>query len=128
MHWIFRVILTIVGNAAALWIANHFVPGFILNSDIHTWMGITQLSIIALILSLLNWILKPVLTLLLGPLIILTLGLGLIVVNALILFILPLLADHLDFLAGSIRIQNIPALIFATLIVSIVNFLIHLIA
>jgi putative membrane protein len=122
MHWLLRVVLTIAGNMLALWVANQFVPGFILNA------GIFQLVVIALILALLNWIVKPILTLVLGPIIILTLGLGLIVVNALILFALPILTNYLDFLRGSITIQTIPALIFATLIVSVVNFLIHLIA
>jgi putative membrane protein len=122
MHWLLRVILTILGNALALWIANRFVPGFILNA------GIIQLIVIALILALLNWILKPILTLILGPIIILTLGLGLIIVNAIILYVLPILANHLDFLRGSITIQDIPALILTTLVVSVINFLIHLIA
>ena len=62
----------------------------------------------------------------LGPVIILTLGLGVIIVNAIILFILPIIADHIDFLHGSITIQTIPALFFATLVVSIINFIIHL--
>jgi putative membrane protein len=122
MHWLLRVLLTVAGNALALWIANLFVPGFVLSATI--W----QLILIALVLALLNWILKPILTLLLGPVIILTLGLGLILVNALILFLLPILANYLDFLRGSITIQNIPALILATLIVSVANFAIHLIA
>jgi putative membrane protein len=128
MHWIFRVILTIAGNAFALWVANRFVPGFVLNVNVFTWTGAIQITIIALILALLNWILKPILTLLLGPIIILTLGLGLIVVNALILFLLPILANHIDFSRGSITIQTIPALVLATLVVSIINFVIHLIA
>jgi putative membrane protein len=128
MHWILRVILTLAGNALALWVAYLIVPGFILNANVHAWTGILQLVVIALILALLNWIVKPILTLVLGPIIILTLGLGLIVVNALILFVLPILANYLDFSRGSITIQTIPALIFATLIVSIINFAIHLIA
>lgn len=122
MHWILRAILTILGNALALWVANRFVPGFILDAVL--W----QLILIALILALLNWILKPALTLILGPIIILTLGLGLILVNALILELLNIAANNLDFLRGSITIQNIPALILATLVISIINFLIHLIA
>jgi putative membrane protein len=110
----------------ALWVANQFVPGFAVNAIINwNW---PQLILLALILALLNWIVKPILTLVLGPIIILTLGLGLIVVNAIILYVLPILANHLDFLRGSITIQTIPALIIATLVVSIVNFLIHLIA
>jgi putative membrane protein len=69
--------------------------------------------------------LKPVLTLVLGPVIILTLGLGIIIVNAIILWLLPIIANNIDFLHGSIIIQNIPALLFATLVVSVVNFIIH---
>jgi putative membrane protein len=120
MHWLGRVILIIAGNALALWLANMYVPGFALNG---TWVAIV---LVALILSLLNFLLKPILTLVLGPVIILTLGLGIIIVNALILYLLPIVADHIDFLRGSIMIQNIPALFFATLIVSVINFIIHL--
>ena len=122
MHWIWKVIITILGNALALWLANQFVPGFVLTANI------LQLALIGLILALLNWILKPILVLVLGPIIILTLGLGLIIVNAIILELLSFSAGHIDFLSGSITISTIPALIFATLIVSAVNFIIHLIA
>jgi putative membrane protein len=114
------MVLIIAGNALALWLANMYVPGFVMNGN---WVAIV---LVALILSLLNFLLKPVLTLVLGPIIILTLGLGLIIVNALILWLLPIVANHIDFLHGSIMIQNIPALFFATLIVSVINFIIHI--
>ena len=120
MHWLGRMVLIIAGNALALWLANMYVPGFVMNGN---WVAIV---LVALILSLLNFLLKPVLTLVLGPIIILTLGLGLIIVNALILWLLPIVANHIDFLHGSIMIQNIPALFFATLIVSVINFIIHI--
>jgi putative membrane protein len=120
MKWLGQIILVVGGNALALWLAYMYVPGFVLNGN---WVAIV---LIALILSFLNFLLKPVLTLVLGPIIILTLGLGLIIVNALILYLLPIVADHIDFLRGSITIQNIPALFFATLIVSVINFIIHL--
>jgi putative membrane protein len=107
------------GNALALWIANSWVPGFVLNGN---WV---TLVLIALVLAGLNFLLKPVLTLVLGPIIILTLGLGVLIVNAIILYILPIIADHIDFLHGSIIIQNIPALFFATLVISVINFIIH---
>lgn len=122
MNWLFKVILVIAGNAFALWLANYWVPGFILTADI------TQLIVVGLVLAILNFFLKPILTLVLGPLIIITLGLGIIIVNAIILYVLPILANHIDFLHGSITIQTIPALFFATIIVSVVNFLIHIIA
>ena len=120
MNWLLKIVFVIAGNGFALWLANQYVPGFALNA---TWL---QLAIIALILALLNFILKPALTLLLGPIIVLTLGLGVIIVNIIIIYLLPVLADHLDILRGSISIQTIPALILVTLIVSAVNFVIHL--
>jgi putative membrane protein len=120
MNWFAKLIIIVGGNALALWLANLWVPGFIL--DDKNWEA---LVLIALILALLNFLLKPVLTLVLGPVIILTLGLGIIIVNAIILWLLPIIANNIDFLHGSIIIQTIPALFFATLVVSVVNFIIH---
>ena len=121
MHWLARLVLIICGNVFALWLANTYVPGFVLNTT--NWIA---LALIAFILIVLNFLLKPLLTLALGPVIIITLGLGLIVVNMLILWLLPLVLNSIDFLRGSIIIQDIPALFLATLIVSAVNFIIHL--
>lgn len=120
MHWFARVAIIIGGNSFALWLAEKYVPGFVLDAN---WI---QLATIAIILTLLNFFLKPLITLILGPIIVLTLGLGVIVVNAIIVYLLPILADNLDFLHGSITIETIPALIFGTLIISAVNFVIHL--
>jgi len=121
MHWLIKITFVIAGNAFALWLANRYVPGFVLGS------GWVDLALIALVLALLNFLLKPVITLLLGPLIVITLGLGIIVVNAIIIYLLPVIASHVDFLHGSITIETIPALLYTTLIVSAVNFVIHLI-
>jgi len=115
-----KIVIVIAGNALALWVAQQYVPGFVVNAN---WI---QLAVIALILALLNFILKPLLTLVLGPIIILTLGLGVLIVNAVIIWLLPIIVGHIDFLKGSISIQTIPALILATLIVSAINFVIHL--
>lgn len=121
MHWIAKIAFTILGNAFALWLANYFIPGFVVHATV------SQLLFIALILALLNWILKPLLTLIFGPLIILTLGIGILIVNAIILLLLPILVNHIDFLRESVNIQNIPALILATALVSAMNLIVHVI-
>jgi putative membrane protein len=123
MHWLVKLVLVTLGNAFALWLANRWVPGFVLTAPI---LG---LILLGLTLTILNFLLKPVLTLALGPIIILTLGLGLIVVNAIILWFASYLSNlpQLDFIHGSISIQTIPALILATLVISVVNFVIHLV-
>ena len=122
MRWLFKIIIIIAGNAFGLWLVNNYVPGFVVNATL------PKIILIALILAVLNAILKPILTLIFGPIIILTLGLGIIVVNAAILLILKFLSDNLAFLHGSIIIQQqnyIPALVCATLILSVINFVIH---
>jgi putative membrane protein len=115
------VVIIVAGNALALWLANLYVPGFVASLN---W---SQLLLLAFVLAVLNFILKPILSLILGPIIILTLGLGILIVNGIILWLLPIVADHIDFLHGSITIQTIPALIITTIIVSAVNLLIHIV-
>ncbi len=122
MHWLLKFIIIVAGNALALWLAFLYVPGFVLNG---TWI---QIALIAFILALLNGLLKPVLTLILGPVIVLTLGIGILVVNAIILWVLPVITNYIDFLHGTITIDGIPALVYTTLIVTAVNFVIHLVA
>lgn len=113
MGIIFKIIFAVLVNGFALFVADHFVDGFTLAAN-----DIKSFAIIALILTALNFILKPILKLLLGPLIILTLGLGAILVNAVILKVL-------DFLSPALSIQGLLALLYATIIVSIVNIVFH---
>ena len=113
MKWLIRVIGAILANSLALFIAAHFIQGFKLTSDLK------EIALIALILTGLNFVLKPVLKLILGPIIILTLGLGLFLVNAIVIYIL-------DILTKNLTIETIPALVFASIIIGAVNFTFHL--
>lgn len=113
MKLLAKIIVAIIANAVALYIAATYVPGFVLTGDLPT------LAIVALVLTALNFFLKPILTLFFGPVIIITLGLGLIIVNAIILKILDILSQNLT-------IQTIPALVVATIIIGAVNFIFHL--
>ncbi len=115
------MVIVLLGNAGALWLANHYVPGFIVNG------GLLQFILLALILALLNFILKPILDLIFAPAILLTLGFALFLVNMLIVWLLPMIASRIDFLHGSISIQGILALVLGTLIISVINFIIHLV-
>ncbi|MBU6500394.1 MAG: phage holin family protein [Patescibacteria group bacterium] len=113
MKFLAKIFLVIAANAGAIWAAATYVPGF------HFSGSTIELLELALILMALNLILKPIVKLLLGPIIVLTLGIGLIVVNALMLYIL-------DIFSKSITIETIPALVYGTLIVSVINFIVHL--
>lgn len=67
-------------NALALWLTVSIVPGVSMSSD-----GLGALLISALVLGLVNAIVRPVMVILTLPLTVLTLGLFLLVVNALAL-------------------------------------------
>lgn len=113
MKWLAKLLLIIAANAAAIWAAKEYIPGI-------GFEGTSQeLAIAAIVLMLLNSILKPILKLILGPIIVLTLGLGIILVNALVIYVLDLLSQNLT-------IEGIPALVYATVLISAVNFVVHL--
>ncbi len=115
MRLIGGIILAVLGNLLGLLAAARWVQGFGLTGDTR------DLAIAALILTVMNLVLRPVLKLFLGPLIVLTLGLAAILVNVLILLLL-------DFLLPGISIQGIEPLFVATILISVINFLVHILA
>jgi putative membrane protein len=113
MRIIARYLVAIAVNGAGLLLAAYLIPGFGLEG------GFAELAWIAFVLTILNFLVKPVLKLVLGPIIILTLGLGLILVNMLVIYLLDILSDQLT-------IVGIPALFYAAVLLGIVNFVYHL--
>ena len=113
MKLVARIIVVVIANAVGLLAAAYWIPGFRLAGDVK------EIVFVAFLFTVLNLLLKHILKLLLGPVIILTLGLGFIIVNAIMLKILDILSENLTIL-------NIPALIYASLIISLVNFVFHL--
>ena len=108
-----KLIVRIAGNMLALYAAQYFVPGF---SVYGGWKGFLAAGIA---LALLNMLVKPVLKLIALPFIMLTLGLFTLVINGIILWVAGIM------LPGFIAIVSLSALIWATLVVSLVNVLTH---
>jgi putative membrane protein len=73
MHWLF--------NAAALWVAAYFLTGLDFDGTI------TELLLVAAVFGIVNSLLRPLLTVLTCPLIVLTLGIFSLVINALMLLV-----------------------------------------
>jgi putative membrane protein len=84
-----RLLLRILINAAALWMATQIVPGVT-----HTgpWFS---LLLVALVFGLLNALVRPILKLLTCPLILLTLGLFTFVINAVVLWLTSAISESL---------------------------------
>ncbi|MFA9447179.1 phage holin family protein [Egicoccus sp. AB-alg6-2] len=83
-------LLKILINAAALWVAVMLLEGLEFTG---TWLALLG---IALLLGIVNVVVKPILSILSLPLVILTLGLFLLVVNAIALAIVIALSNALD--------------------------------
>ena len=87
--------LQTVINAVAIWVAAWAIPGIHLG-DGSTGDTIKTLVIVAVIFGIVNAIIKPIIKLLSLPLIILTLGLFVFIVNALMLELTSWLASIWD--------------------------------
>ena len=101
-------IIRILGNVLALYLAVLLVPGFIINGSIQEY------ALAGVVLALLNLIVRPILKAITFPLILLTLGLFTLVINALILW-------AVDYAFTFVTIESLVALVWATIVVSIVN-------
>jgi putative membrane protein len=84
-----RILLRLLINAIALWVAVEIVPG------IHADKPLTIL-IVALIFGVVNAILRPIVAFFTCPMILVTLGLFIFVINALMLWVTAWVAGTLD--------------------------------
>lgn len=112
-----RFLLRLLINAAALWVATKIVPGVTFTGE----PG--YLIVVALVFGLLNALVRPILTLLTCPLLILTLGLFTFVINAVILLLTSALSGalHMGF-----HVEGFWAAFLGALVVSIVSILLSL--
>ena len=92
-----KMILTIVANAVAIWVAAYLLDGIQIGGDGSRFF-LTLLGV-AVVFGVLNAVVKPILKLLSLPLIVLSLGLFLFILNALMLSLTSWLAGAigLDF-------------------------------
>lgn len=115
MNFILRWIITAIAVACAVWI----VPGVGV-VGMQAWVGII---IVALVLSLINMSIKPILQILSIPITILTLGLFYIVVNTVLLFLAAWLSNAL-FGVGFI-IEGFGSGFLAAIVISIISYIVN---
>lgn len=104
------IIVGLLANILALYLADLWVAGFAVSGG---WAGYIVAGIV---LGILNLIVGPILKIISFPLIVVSLGLFLIVINAVILWLAAQLTNY-------IVIENLIALLWATLIIAAVNFI-----
>jgi putative membrane protein len=84
-----RFILRLLSTAAALWVSVQLIPGITYTGD---WIGLVG---VAIVFGLVNAIIRPILLSLSCPLVLLTLGLFVFVLNALMLWLTAALSGAL---------------------------------
>ncbi|KKU91526.1 MAG: hypothetical protein UY23_C0001G0132 [Candidatus Jorgensenbacteria bacterium GW2011_GWA1_48_11] len=113
MKFIGRFILHVISNSIAIWLAAKYIVGF-------TFSGtLTELLVVALALTLINTFIRPFIKIVLGPFVVLTFGLFTIVINAGMLYLL-------DIWSPALTIQGYAALLWATILIGLVNFVVGL--
>ena len=100
-------------NAAALWAATRLVPGISFDGD---WR---LLFVVALLFGLLNVLVRPVLKLLTLPFLIITLGLFIFVLNAVMLWLTSAISDALGL---GFHVEGFWAAFLGALVVTVISF------
>ena len=102
-------IVRIIINAIAIAVAAYFLEGIQVTNDL------VPLLIVGVIITLTNAVIKPILTLLTCPAVLLTLGLFILVINGLVLWIAA------DFAGNSLVITGFWPAFWGGIIMAIVN-------
>ncbi|MEE8331169.1 MAG: phage holin family protein [Acidimicrobiia bacterium] len=103
-----RIAIRIAINALALWVAAGLIGGITLEE------GFWKLVLAAAVFGIVNAFLKPILILFSLPAVILTVGLALIIINAVLLVITDALTDALE-------IENFGSAVLGALVISAVS-------
>jgi putative membrane protein len=109
-----KLIAGIFANGIGLYLVGHYVSGATIPFTIQ------GLVLAALVLTLINFIIAPILKLLLSPLIFITFGLAGLLVNGTTLYILTRILPTVSF-------GGLVSLAYATIILTLVNLAVHLI-
>lgn len=91
------VLIRFLVNAAAIWLTAFLLDGISLAAADSTQGELIVLAVVALVFTLVNMVIRPVVKLLSLPLYILTLGLFSLVVNALMLMLTGWLTQQTDY-------------------------------
>ena len=112
-----NLIIRLVINALALWLATRLVDGISFDGQI------AFLFVVALVFGAVNTIVKPILMVLTFPFLIVTLGLFLLVLNAAMLWLTGAISDA----AGlGFHVSSFKAAFIGGLVVSVVSFVLSL--
>ncbi len=104
-----KILIRIAVNAAAIWVADYFVDGIFLDLD-----NIFAILVVGAVFGLINAFLKPILTILSLPAILLSFGLFTIIINTVLLWLTA-------YFTAALEIETFGAALIGSIIVSITS-------
>jgi putative membrane protein len=116
-----RLILRLLANAGALAVATFLLSGITLTAPT-TGRKVLALLVVALIFGIVNAVVKPIFALVTAPLLLLTLGLFLLVINACMLLLTSWLSGKIGL---GWHVSGFWVAVFGAIIVSIVSFVLN---
>lgn len=111
MKLVAKLIIRILANSAAIWVASYFITGFSFSGNSRDWI------LAGLVLAVLNSLVRPILKLLTCPVIILTLGLFSVFINIFVLFLAERILPNL-------QIDGLWPAFWGVIVISLVNYII----
>jgi putative membrane protein len=109
-----RLVYSWLCNIIALFAAEQLISGIDFSGNLGT------IVLAALVFAVVNLLLKPIVTLLAIPLIILTLGIALFLVNILMLYVT-------SWIVSGFKIQDFWAAVWATIVIWLVNWVLQIV-
>ena len=103
-----RIIVAILINGLGLYASTKIIPGFTAPTDLQ------DLLVAAIVFAAINLLIKPIVNLVMSPIIFITFGIATIVINGAMLYLL-------DYLLPTVTIAGLEPLIYATLLISVIN-------
>jgi uncharacterized membrane protein YvlD (DUF360 family) len=110
MKLLANILVALIGNTVGLLLIGRFVPHVFVSTDLGHFL------VLVLSLTVLGLVVKPIFRIILGPVIMVTLGLGLVLVYAILLFIL-------DFFSPSLSIQGVLPLFYSSVLLGATTFI-----
>ena len=117
-----KIVVWVVANALALGAAAWLVPGITFTGSTKTSDRILQVLLVGAVFGVINAFVKPVVKLLSFPLIILSLGLMLIVINALMLLLTSKIAGDLSL---NFHVRDFGSALLGALVISVAGLVIE---
>ena len=111
-------VFQILVNAAALWVAVQIVPGLDWNGN--EWW---KFLLVAVVFSLINTYIKPILQIVTIPITVVTLGIFLLILNALLLMLTGAISDQLNL---GFVVRDFLAALLGAIVISIVGWVLSM--